>query len=528
LGAFVEEISRVRHEALERLAASNPEAALSRRDFLARTASLAGMAGAASLLPASALLQHAAGAQAQGSGLPPRGKGPIDHFVILMMENRSYDHYFGWTGATGLADGIQTQTFTDASGKPVATLHHSALGDHDQGYQGCGHPDPGHGWDSGRAQLNGGFLAPGSGNDPFALTYWNEGELGFIHAAAKAYTLYDGFFCSALTSTWPNRYYKWSATAGGIKGNSPPVATLGNQWETIFDLALGSGVSAKYYNSDLPFSAVWGARGATWTHPVAEYFLDCALGTLPNITIVDPPFRDGGGFDGNSADEHPLGDVRLGQAFMSDVVNAFVSSKNYRNGALFIIYDEWGGFFDHRRPPVVADDRAGEGWGQMGFRIPAVAVSPYARNKSGQSLRVNHGTYGHESILKFIEHRFALRPLNGAVDRTKGYSENQRLKNAANIGESFDFVGAPDFDPPDLPDPAWIASRPCTVGGGPLVDDPNAAHANDLQGIEALADRFGFKIGDGKPSDIFRAPDTVRKALASAPQLPAPKLSLKR
>src|SRR5205823_546987 len=109
---------------------------------------------------------------------------------------------------------------------------------------------------------------------------------------------------------------------------------------------------------DLPFSAVWGARGATWTQPVDAFYADCAAGTLPNLSIVDPPFRDGGGFNGESADEHPLGDVRLGQAFMADVAHAFLSSPNFKRGAMFIIYDEWGGFFDHVTPPSVPDVRA--------------------------------------------------------------------------------------------------------------------------------------------------------------------------
>ncbi len=68
-------------------------------------------------------------------------------------------------------------------------------------------------------------------------------------------------------STWPNRYYKWSAQSGGIDDNTPPVATAGNQWETIFDRAIPRGVTARYYNSDLPFSAVWGARGGAVDEP---------------------------------------------------------------------------------------------------------------------------------------------------------------------------------------------------------------------------------------------------------------------
>jgi len=354
--------------------------------------------------------------------------------------------------------------------------------------------------------LKGGFMAEGSGNDEYALTYFNEGELPFIHPAAKAYTTYDRYFCSILSSTWPNRYYKWSGQAGGRKNNDPPAEELGNQWDTIFDVALRKpGLSARYYNSDLPFSATWGARGATWTRPIAEYYADCAAGTLPNITFVDPPFRDGGGFDGNSADEHPHGDVRLGQAFMADVVNAFVQSPNYKRGALFIVYDEWGGFFDHVAPPSVPDDRASadpnQNFGQMGFRIPAVAISPWTRNlKDQHAARVRHGLYGFESILKLISWRWGLGSLN------------LRHREANNIARSFNW-DKPDFERPDLPDPVYVASKPCSLGGGAIVDEDVQRHHDEMGELEVLADRYRIPVGQGKPSDLFRAPDSVRRAV---------------
>ena len=476
--------------------------AQTRREFLERTAYGAGLAGMSALLPASTILAEAAEAAARTSGMPAARNVPIDHFVVLMMENRSFDHYFGWV--TG-ADASQQQSYTDPAGNSVPTRHFSTLGSGGVEYKGCGHPDPGHGWDSGRAQLLGGFLAKGSGNDEFALTYFNSGELGFIHDAARAYTLYDGFFCSLLASTWPNRYYKWSAQSGGLKTNDPPLGTPGNQWETIFDRGLAKGLSARYYASDLPFSAVWGPRGATWTNPISRFYTDCAAGTLPNISFVDPPFRDGGGGDGLSADEHPLGDVRLGQAFMADVVSAFVSSPNYRRGALFVIYDEWGGFFDHVRPPHVPDDRASaaldEDFGQMGFRIPALAVSPYSRGKRRRStdFRVDHGQYGHESILKLISYRFGLGDLN------------LRQSAARNIGLSFDW-DHPDFDAPALPDPPEVATAPCSLGGGDVLDS-QAAHASDLAALELLAERFGVPSYEGKLGDIFTLPDTMQRAV---------------
>ena len=456
-------------------------------------------------LPASTILAESAEAAGRGSGLPSPRNLPIDHFVVLMMENRSFDHYFGWVAD---ADGSQQQTYTDPAGNAVPTRHFSTLGTGGVEYKGCGHPDPGHGWDSGRAELLGGFLAEGSGNDEFALTYFNSGELGFIHDAARAYTLYDRFFCSLLASTWPNRYYKWSAQSGGLKNNDPRVGTAGNQWETIFDRALGRGLSARYYASDLPFSAVWGPRGAAWTNPLTRFYADCEAGALPNIAFVDPPFRDGGGGDGLSADEHPLGDVRLGQAFMADVVNAFVHSPNYSRGALFVIYDEWGGFFDHVAPPHVPDDRASadlnEDFGQMGFRIPALTVSPYSRGESNRSeFRVDHGVYGHESILKLISYRFGLGDLT------------LRQSAARNIGLSFDWAH-PSFEAPALPDPPEVATAPCALGGGDVLDS-QMAHASDLAALEALAEEFSVPTYEGKLGDIFTLPDTMRQAVLSQP-----------
>src|SRR3954468_4108677 len=113
----------------------------------------------------------------------------------------------------------------------------------------------------------------------------------------------------------------------------------------------------------------------------------------------------------------------------------------------------------------------------MGFRIPPVVISPYTRGKTPRShYRVDHGTYGHESILKLISYRFGL-----------GYL-NKRHRYARNIGRSFDWTHA-DLDPPSLPDPPAIVTRPCGLGGGD-VQDSAKAHENDLVTLEDLADRY--------------------------------------
>jgi phospholipase C len=490
------------------------ESDLSRREFLERTALGAGMAASAAL-PASTILAEAAQAHYNRNPLPSPRNLPIDHFVLLMMENRSFDHYFGWLPG---ADSEQHEAYPNAVGQKVATRHFSTLGTGGTQYKGCGHVDPGHGWDQGRAQLKGGFLAAGSGNDDLALTYFNKGDLGFIHAAAQAYTTYDRYFCSLLGPTWPNRFYKWSAQSGGLKSNA--LLPGGNNWETIFDRATAHGLSVRYYASDLPFAALFGARAGAWINPIERYYVDCFTGNLPNIAIVDPPFKDGGGGDGLSADEHPLGDVRLGQAFMADVVSAFTHSKNYGRGALFTIYDEWGGFFDHVRPGRVPDDRAStdinNDFGQLGFRVPAVAVSPYARRRKKRwswerdydgwkpgHFNVDHGQYAHESILKLISYRFGLGDLN------------TRMRFASNIGRSFNWDRA-DFVPPELPDPPFIVTQPCALGGGDVADSQEA-HASDLKDIEKVADRYNLPVYEGKTHQIFRDPDSIVKGIAGAP-----------
>ena len=200
-----------------------------------------------------------------------------------------------------------------------------------------------------------------------------------------------------------------------------------------------------------------------------------------------------------SADEHPHGDVRLGQAFMSDVTHAFIESPQYKRGAMFIDYDEWGGFFEHARPHFVPDDRSDSSdlynnWGFTGFRIPGVTVSPYT---SGGG--VNHALTTHESILKLISYRFGFGHLN------------KRHRYATNIGRTFNW-SKPNFDPPKLPDPTMIAATPCSAGGSDSAERPKAHDLVDLE-TSGLLDRLGYDVKPAKLDQIFRSPDSVAGAL---------------
>jgi len=489
-------------QAAERLAQEAPDEFLRRRDFLGRTAVAAGMAASmATVLSPTTLVAEAARKQRRAVLPSPRNM-PIDTFVVLMMENRSFDHYLGWLpGADGMQAGL---SYVDKQGKTWETRRLAP------DWQGCGHPDPDHSWGGGRGQLNGGacdgFLK--TGNDVFAISYYEEKDLGFIPAAAKAFTTFDHFHCSLMAATLPNREYMHAAQSYGLIDNDLPPQTqyqTGFPDTTIFAALQAKGVSNRYFYNDVPVSALWGAPGLARSGHVEEYYARCATGTLPSVSFVDPNFAGSvGEGPGLSADEHPHGDVRAGQAFMADVVHAFMESPQFKTGALFIIYDEWGGFFDHVAPPRVPDDRndtdLNKDFGQMGFRIPAVAISPYLKRG-----HVDHTTWGFESILKMIEYRFGLAALT------------KRDAYARNIARAFDWKSKPRLEIPELPDPAAVVSVACPeeITGGEASSEQIARPAeHDMMNLvtSGYLERLGFDFKHATPASTYRDPHKVLDA----------------
>ena len=328
-------------------------------------------------------------------------------------------------------------------------------------------------------------------------------DLPFHSHASLALTAYDRFFCSVLSPTFPNREYMNAAQSYGRKDNSLPVEERGFPDTTIFAACSAKGVSNRYFFNDLPAAGLWGFPGLQRSSRVEEYYARAAAGTLPNLSFVDPFFggEDPAQVHGVRGDEHPHGDIRAGQAFMADVAHAFMESPQWRRGALFIVYDEWGGFFDHVRPPRVPDDRnhrlLAEDFGRMGMRIPAVVLSPYARRG-----HVDHGIYGFESILKMIEHRFALAPLT------------RRDRYARNIARSFDWESDPRPAPLDLPHPRQIASAPCPGEEQRRRTAAAPVPPHDLMTLHTsgFLEQFGFEYRPPTPASTFRYPDTFRRA----------------
>ena len=485
-----------RNEAEEQFAAERPESFMRRREFLAKTAAVAGVAGLATVLPTDRLLSLAATKQTRTAFPSPRNL-PLDTVVVLMMENRSFDHYFGsFEGADGRNEGL---SYPDANGAPQPT--HYLPPD----YQGCGFKDPDHSFTGGREQYNDGKLDGFfTTSDAYALGYYLEEDVGFLAPAAKAFTTYDRYFCSILSSTYPNRHYMISAQCGGQKKNVIPADTLGNQWETIFDRAAARGVSAAYYVVDLPFPILYGTRAMQWIRPIEQFYVDAAQGTLPQIAYVDPPFLDGGGGDGLAGDEHPHADIRIGQAYMSEVAHAFLDSPQYERGAMFINYDEWGGFFDHVKPVFVPDDRESpnldDNFGVSGFRIPNAVLSPFAKRG-----HVSHATITHESILKLISYRFGLGFLN------------KRHRYASQIGRTLEWEN-PDFSVPDLPRPQLPLALSCTLGGSPRTLDAEQEELEKegpgLGAIADYADQVGFEVIPATPDRAFPGVERVPASIA--------------
>jgi phospholipase C len=258
-----------------------------------------------------------------------------------------------------------------------------------------------------------------------------------------------------------------------------------------------------YYASDLPFAALFGKRAVPWIRHVADFYTDAQAGNLPNIAFVDPPFN--GEEQGISGDEHPHGDIRYGQTFMSEITHAFLNSPQFRRGAMFINYDEWGGFFDHVSPRFVPDARQSnnlsKNFGVTGFRVPGVAVSPYVRRG-----HVSHSTLTHESILKLIAYRFGLGFLN------------KRHRYASQIGRTFDFEH-PNFDVPDLPRPVFPPGAPC-VGSAPPESKGEKREGPSIDSPEfrAYLRRMGIEWEPATPDRIFPDPGRFGTVFQTAPR----------
>jgi phospholipase C len=410
--------------------------------------------------------------------LPAPEKAGFEHVIVVMMENRSFDHFLGWMpGANGKQSGL---TYLDSKGGAHPT--HSLVPD----YQGCGFLDPGHSYNDGRVQYNNGgadgWLLDGSdedlsknpkqANDIYAVGYYGKDDLAFLGQAGPAFTVCDNYFSAILSATYPNRFYMHAAQTDRLS-NTSDTSMLPTIWSRLEE----KGLSRRYYFNDLPFLALWGNRYADISRPFSQFLTDAASGTLPNVAYIDPRF--GGEDQGVSNDDHPHADIRSGEAFLNQIYDAVRTSPNWSKTILIINYDEWGGFYDHVAPPLApipsASAAAGDMDGRLGFRVPCVVISPYARRGA-----IPHGQYDHTSILKLIEWRFGLSSLS------------VRDQTANNLAEVLDF-SAPNLTAPAFTVPAGPFNPACPPASAAANDAEAAEWKEGLAVMRSLALQYGFK-----------------------------------
>ena len=376
--------------------------------------------------------------------LPAPHESGIDHVVVVMMENRSFDHFWGWLpGADGRQAGL---SYTDRQGVLHSTHH---LRD----FQGCAHPDPDHSYEGGRIELNhgrcDGWLRAGA-NDAFAIGYYTDGDLPFYGRAARQWTACDRYFSAIMAETYPNRFYQHSAQTDRVHNS-----TVTSRLPTIWDRLAAAGLRGRYYYSDVPFTALWGTTYIDISKPYSQFLTDAAAGTLPEVSFVDPKFLDED--DGSSADDHPHADIRAGQSFLDQVYDAVTSSPNWARTVLVVNYDEWGGFFDHVAPDTAPD--VNPKWGLRGFRVPCLVVSPLARRG-----HVAHGVFDHTSVLSMIEWRWGLAALT------------PRDADANNLATVLDFAAPPQLAAPRY-DIGPVVVTPCPTGDFDDYEDWRALKA---------------------------------------------------
>ena len=380
--------------------------------------------------------------------LPPKRRLPsprrtgIGHVVVLMMENRSFDHLIGWLpNSAGKQAGM---VYTDYGG----ALHETFPLAPD--YTGCRYPDVDHSYRGGRLQYDGGkmdgFLLD-TANNQFALGYYAAGDLPFCSALALNFTTLDRYFCSILAPTYPNRIFAHAGQTDRLE-NTFALCTL----PTIWDSLDSAGLSGRYYYNNVSFLELWGAKYVNIAHTYDEFLRDSAAGNLPEVAFVDPLFTLTGGTAGN--DFEPHSDVRACDAFVAQTYHAVFSGPLRERTVFILTFDEWGGFFDHVAPPRViapntVDPDLIDGDALLGFRVPTIIASPFSRGSVGNP-RVNHLLYDHTSILKLIEWRWLIPPL------TARDSSNE----VNNLVSALD-LECPRYDAPRLPFPPAPAVRPC-------------------------------------------------------------------
>jgi phospholipase C len=368
----------------------------------------------------------------------------IDHIVVLMMENHSFDNLLGMLphrvksrrkidGLPVSRSGKQLATNPDLTGAKVAA-HRAPSVCQLSGKPGQNWNASHLSWDNGR---NDGFV---KASTEVAMWYWDDHELPFTYSLASVFPVGDRFFCSTLCQTYPNRRYLMSGTSDGVISTSTDNFSVQAKNGSIFDRLDQHKISWRNYYTDAPATLIvpgpfTDARRAKLVK-IDQFYTDAKHGKLPAVSFVDPHFEI-------QSEENPQ-DIQFGEQFVAKVIRAVMKSPNWKNTALFLTYDEHGGYYDHvpppkaikpdSTPPLLKPGDTPGAFDRLGFREPLVVVSPNAKPDY-----VSHQVQDLTSILRFIERKWNIGALTF------------RDANAADMTDYFDFRAGPAFlKPPHL------------------------------------------------------------------------------
>ena len=369
---------------------------------------------------------------------------PIKHVIIVMQENRSFDHMLGSLRLEGKdVDGIPEKFVNyDKDGKAVHFAHRTDT---------CFDADSPHNEEAIESSIDGNNMdsfvksaATDKSDGHYVMSYYTEKELPFYYFIAKSYSTSDRYFSAMLGPTDPNRDFLYAATSNGITVTSSGPQKAFKGVRTIYDELDAAKVSWGVYSSAAPRQGAIGwDRGHKGVHDEGDFFDALEDKKLPAVVFIDP---------GMGEDEHPPHDVQGGEKFSKKIYDAVTKSSIWNETALFYTYDEAGGIADHVPPPPACPPSAKfPDFDRLGVRVPVMLVSPYA--KRGY---VSHKIHSHTSILRFVELVYDLPALTA------------RDANSDAMLDMFDFSSA--VAPPK--------NEP-NAGHGACVKDPSSTWYGD-------------------------------------------------
>jgi len=371
----------------------------------------------------------------EGTDLIPE----IDHIVVVMQENHSFDSYFGMLGR---GDGYTL----DGRGQPINSNPYGSK------YLKVWHAtdpcQPGgvdQSWNNSHVQYDGG-TNQGFANSHAgvaAMSYYDGSDIPFYWSLGRTFPLCDRYFSSVLGQTYPNRRFMMAGSAWGLVNSDSAELVNPAPNGTIFDRLDAHGISWKGYKalvSTLLIIPTIVGKDPADVVDISQFHSDAAAGTLPAVSFVDSNVL--------TEDEENPQDLQLGEAFVASIVSSVLSGPKWERTMLIWTYDEGGGYYDHVPPPpaippdgilpkLATGDQAGL-YDRYGFRVPTVVVSGRSRKN-----HVSHTIYDHTSILRTIENKWNIGALS------------MRDANAHDLFDCLDLTGTPPFaEPPRLAQPA--------------------------------------------------------------------------